>query len=161
MRKLLCLIVLVLGFPVVGGADDGNVCRPVEATAIDTGFLFGEDVCDGWEYCIPGTLTGTLVGTKMEYFSTAYEMFDVFGTGDPVNTYFGEARISTRHGDIYGTLHGSYDFSSYLWTQFLIVKGGTGKYENVTGRMVMHDLPTAPVQPIGVIGTWTGVICTP
>ena len=86
MKKMLCLMVLVLGFPAVGAGGDGNVCRPVDATAYETDFLIGEDVCDGWDYCIPSTVTGTFVGTMMEYFSIAYEMFDVFGTGDPVNT---------------------------------------------------------------------------
>jgi hypothetical protein len=137
------------------------VCRPVNATNHETGFFEGEELCDGWDYCISGTLTGTFVGTMMEYFSAAYEMFDVFGTGDPVNTYAGETRISTRHGHIWGTIHGSYDFSSYLWTEIVIVKGGTGKYENATGRMVIHDMPTAHVQPIGGVNTLAGFICTP
>jgi len=161
MKKMLCLMVLVLGFPAVGAGGDGNVCRPVDATAYETDFLIGEDVCDGWDYCIPSTLTGTFVGTMMEYFSIAYEMFDVFGTGDPVNTYAGETRISTRHGDISSTGHGSFDYSGYMWTEIQLVKGGTGKYESATGRIVMYNLPNAPVQPIGGMITLTGFICTP
>ena len=91
-------------------------------------------------------------------------MFDPFDTGYNVNLGLGEERISTKHGDIYSTSHVLFDFDTAVGTELLIVRGGTGKYENATGRMVYHTklLPSTGK----LISFWGpmslfGVVCTP
>lgn len=164
MRKLWILTILLLVFPPAFANPDGEQCKPVNAVWYLTDYLEGPENCDGFDYCIPGSLTGTPNG-EMTYFGNGSdEIWDPFGTGYSINMAMGEERISTPHGDIYSLTHVVFDFDSAVWTELLIVTGGTGKYENATGRMVFHTkLPPSPGKPISFNGpvSLAGLICTP
>jgi hypothetical protein len=162
MRKILILLVLMTAFPAVFGGNNDPQCRPVNATWYESDFLIGPDNCYGYDYCFVGPLTGTPNGILTSSFSDSLTQFDVFGSGDPVNTYVGEERIDTEHGEIVSTAHGSYDLSSGMFVEMLIVKSGTGIYENATGRMLINPLPKSPTKDINFTGPFSlsGYICT-
>ena len=117
----------------------------------------------GFEYCFVGSLTGTPNGIMTSSFSDSLTLFDVFGSGDPVNTYLEEERIATEHGEIVAAAHGSYDLSTDMYAEMLIVKSGTGRYENATGRTLFNPLPKSPTKDIFFFGPLflSGYICTP
>ena len=63
MNYLFMLLAMLLVFPMANAQDgNGNQCSPVNATANFTDYLEGPENCDGFDYCIPGRLTGTLNG---------------------------------------------------------------------------------------------------
>ena len=163
MRKVLILLVLLTAFPVVFAGNNDPRCHPVNATWYESYFLLGPDNCYGFEYCFVGSLTGTPNGIMTGSYSDSLTLFDVFGSGDKVNTYLGEERIATKHGEIVTAAHGSYDLSTGMFAEMLIVKGGTGKYENATGRMLFNPLPKSPTKDIVFTGPifLSGYICTP
>ncbi len=165
MKHFLILLAMLLVFPMANAAKIGDYqCNPVNAVAYVTGYLEGPENCDGFDYCVLGSLTGTPNG-EITYFSNwADEVLDPFGTGDNMVLGVGEERISTRHGDIYTLSHITYDLDTDVYTELLTVKAGTGKYENAIGRMVYHTkLPPSPGKPISFFGPISlfGVVCTP
>lgn len=165
MKPLLILLAMLLVFPFAGAKeDDGNQCHPVNAVYYMTDYLIGAENCDGFDYCILGTLTGTPNGELTWLAYVADEIYDPFGTGYNINIGVGEERISTREGDIYSLSHATFDFDTSAWTELWIVTGGTGAYENATGTMVFHTkLPASTGKPISFEGpvSLSGMICTP
>ena len=164
MNRLVFLIALLLVFPAAYADRSVEQCKPINAVWYLTDYLVGPGNCDGFDYCIPGSLTGTPNG-EMTYFGMfADEIYNPIATSYSINIGFGEERISTQHGEIYSLTHTIFDFDTGVWTELLIVYGGTGKYENATGRMVFHTkLPPSPGKPISFDGPTTllGSICTP
>lgn len=164
MKTLLILTALLFAFSPACADPGGDQCKPVNAVYYLTDYLEGPENCDGFDYCIPGSLTGTPNGTMTYFGNFADAIFDPFDTGYSVNVGLGEERISTRHGDINMLAHSMFDYGTAVFTELLIVTGGTEKYENATGRMVFHtNLPPSPGKPISFDGpvSLTGMICTP
>jgi len=164
MKSLLIVLALLLVFPAALASPNGDHCKPVNAVWYLTDYLTGAANCDGYDYCVPGRLTGTPNGEMTYFGNNADAIWDPFGTGYSINMAIGEERISTRHGDIYSLSHVIFDFDGPVWTELLIVTGGTGKYENATGRMVFHNkLPPSPGKPLSFDGPVSlfGFICTP
>jgi hypothetical protein len=164
MKRLVFLLALLLVFPATFADSHGDPCKPVNAVWYLTDYLVGPDNCDGYDMCIPGRLIGTPNGTMTYFGYDADIVFDPFGTGFPVAMGMGEERIWTQHGEIFSVTHTLFDFATSAWTELLIVTGGTGKYENATGRMVFHTkLPPSRGKPISFDGptTLVGMICTP
>jgi hypothetical protein len=129
-----------------------------------TDYIDGPEYCDGFDYCILGSLTGTPNGTMTFFAYYADQIFDPFDTGYNINVGVGEERISTKHGDINMLAQSMFDFDTSIMTELLIIRGGTGKYENATGRMVFHTrLPPSPGKPVSFDGplSLSGMICTP
>ena len=147
-----------------GHHDDGSeYCEPVDAVVTPTGYFKTPNQCDGFDYCIPGTLSGEPTG-ELTYFGTnATEELDPFGTNLPVNVAAGNIGISTPDGDIDITSHTLYNLENSVYTELYVVTGGTGKYEGATGTMVNSSklLPTAEV-PLDFYAptSLTGYICT-
>jgi len=144
---------------------DGDKCEPVDTTWYGTGEFFQDPVvCDGWDYCFPGTLTGKPTGEWMFFGSLTTEMLDPFGTNFPINISASEQHIYTKRGDIYARSHTLFDYDTGAFTELLVVTGGTGEYEGATGRMVNSTkLPPSPGKPVDFNGpaTLTGYICAP
>ena len=164
MKKLVFFLALLLVFPATFADSSGEQCMPVNAVWYLTDYLEGPDNCDGYDYCIPGSLTGTPNGEMTFFGNESDAIWDPFDTGYSINLGVGEERIWTRHGEIFSLSHSVFDFDTAVWTELLIVTGGTGKYESVTGRMVFHNkLPPSPGKPISFDGpvTLVGSICTP
>ena len=147
-----------------GGHNDGSeLCESVNAVWNGTDFFRNPEQCDGFDYCIVGTLTGEPTGTLTFLGMSADEHNDPFGTNLPVNVSPCHELITTQDGDINVRCHNLFDQVNGVYTELLIVEGGTGKYEGATGTMVNSSklLPTALV-PLN----WdepsllTGFICT-
>jgi hypothetical protein len=155
----------VFALLLVSPAAFANQCENVKATWYGTGDFFQDpEVCDGFDYCFPGTLTGKPKGEWMFFGSNATEMLDPFGTNFPINIAAGEQHIYTKRGDIYTVSHTLFDYDTAVFTELLVVTGGTGKYEDATGRIVNSTmLPPTEGQPIDFNGpsVLTGYICTP
>ena len=164
MKRLVLLLALLLVFPAAIANPDGDQCKPVNAVWYLIDYLEGPENCNGFDYCIPGRLTGTPNGEMTFFGNILDEIFDPFGTGFNINMAKGEEHISTKHGDIYTLAHTVFDFDTAVWIELLIVTGGTGKYENATGSMVFHNkLPPSPGKPISFDGPVSlfGLICVP
>jgi hypothetical protein len=164
MKRLAFFLALLLVFPATFADDSSDRCQPVNAVWYLTDYLVGPDNCDGYDYCIPGSLTGTPNGEMTFFGNVSDEIWDPFNTGYSINLGLGEERIWTQHGAIYSLTHAIFDFDTAVWTELLIVTGGTGKYESATGRMVFHNkLPPSPGKPISFDGpiSLVGLICTP
>ena len=67
MKSLLIVLALLLVFPAALASPDGDHCKPVNAVWYLTDYLEGAEKCDGFDYCIPGSLTGTPNG-ELTYF---------------------------------------------------------------------------------------------
>ena len=164
MKRLMFLLVLLMVFPATFADSRSDRCQPVNADWYLIDYIEGPEYCDGYDYCIPGRLTGTPNGEMTFYGNYSDEIWDPFGTGYSINMGLGEERISTRHGEIHSLAHTIFDFETAVWTELLIVTGGTEKYENATGRMVFHNkLPPSPGKPISFNGpvSLAGFVCTP
>jgi hypothetical protein len=68
VKSFIIVFALVLVFPVALAAPDAGQCKPVNATWYLTDYIDGPEYCDGFDYCIPGKLTGTPNG-DMTYFA--------------------------------------------------------------------------------------------
>ena len=142
----------------------GDDCRHINATWNLTGFIVDPRECDGFSYCVPGDLRGNLNGEMIGYFNDADTIFDLFGSGDDVNIYLGEERITTRQGEIFARAHGTFDLSTFLFQELLVVTGGTGRYDGATGRLLFQvRLPLArtDTDPSDGPVLLQGEICTP
>ena len=146
-----------------GGGHGGDYCEPVNAIVNPTDYLEDPAQCDGYDYCIPGTLSGEPTGELTYLGTNATETLDPFGTNLSLNVAAGNIGISTPDGDIEITSHTLYHFTDSVYTELYVVTGGTGKYEGATGTMVNSSnmLPTAEVPlDFNAPTSLTGYICT-
>ena len=156
-----CTLLLVSTSAFADKNANGEKCKSVNAVWNGTGEFFEDpEVCDGWDYCFPGTLKGKPTGEMMFFGSLTTEMLDPFGTNFPINVAAAEQHIYTKRGDIYIKSHTLFDYETGVFTELLVVTGGTGKYEGATGRIVTSIDPRKPFDFNGP-AYLKGKICTP
>jgi hypothetical protein len=108
---------------------------------------------------VDGEVTGeaTHLGRFTYYYNAVVNMADLTATET--------AKFVAANGSIYAEGHATATVVEDPWlstiTEQMIIKGGTGRFEGVTGSYTIHRTATAPSDQTTTKGTFEGTIVMP
>lgn len=162
MKSRITLTIGLLAALVVALAGTATAqpnCKSVNAHFSDyTVYYNQEDCATGTAPCRTATVIGTIQGSWLAH-GAGYG-FEFPGFGD-TSVWRGESIFETNHGAIdtmlvginfWPTLEAADD---YFNSEIHVITGGTGRYEDATGYILLH------LSFFGGVGEATGQICWP
>ena len=158
--RLIVGVMAILALALPGTAVSAPRCEKVNAHVSELVDYSADPACTeaGWVACVKARVIGTINGSWVEY-DPGFG-FELPSFGD-TSVWRGESIFETKHGEIF-TISAGINFwptyataGDYFNLEIHAVTGGTGRYEEATGYILL-DLAF-----LAGVGEATGEICWP